>query len=58
MSLLVDKAQLAGFLKVCVGGPLEEMQVSSDYVQDIFQNIVYEVSMSAATPDWCTVLSC
>ena len=33
-------------------------QASSDYAQGVIQDTVDEVSLSAATPDWCAVFSC
>ena len=52
------EAQLAGrrtdWQMVCWRGT----QASSDNAQDVIQNIVDETGMCAATPNWCTVLSC
>ena len=57
VSLLVSKAQLAGCLRVQVVH-WSGTQASSNYVQGIVQDTVDEASVSTATPDWCTVLSC
>ena len=53
-----SEAQLAGCLRVQVGGPLEWDTKSSNYAQNVVQDTVNEVSVSTATPDWHTVLSC
>ena len=58
VSLPVGEAQLAGCLKVQVGGPLEWDAGTSNYAQGVIQNTVNEASVSTATPDWRTVLSC
>ena len=55
VSFPFGEAQLAGCLNVCVGGPLEWDQASSDYAQGVVQDTVYETSDSPATPDWCAV---
>ena len=56
--LPVGEPQLAGCLRVQVGGLLEWAQASSDYAQGVVQDTVDETSVSTATPDWRTVLSC
>ena len=58
VSLPVGEAQLAGCLRVKVGGLFEWTQASSDYAQGVIQDTVNEASVSTATPDWRTVLSC
>ena len=58
VSLPVGEAQLAGCLRVQVGQRWSAMQASSNYAQGVVQDIVDEVSISTATPDWRTVLSC
>ena len=58
VSLPVGEIQLAGCLRVLVGGPLGGTQASSNYAQGVVQDTVDEVSVSTATPDWRTVLSC
>ena len=58
VSLPVSEAQLAGCLRVQVGGPWSGTQASSDYAQGVVQDIVNEASVSTATPDWRAVLSC
>ena len=58
VSLPVVEAQLAGCLRVQVGSLLERAQGSSDYAQGVIQDTVDEASVSTATPDWHTVLSC
>ena len=58
VSLPFGEAQLAGCLRVQVGGPLSGTQASSDYAQGVVQDTVDEASVSTATPDWRTVLSC
>ena len=55
VSLPVGEAQLAGCLRVvCWSGT----QASSDYAQGVVQDTVHKASVSTATPDWPTVLSC
>ena len=54
----VGEAQLAGCLRVQVDGPLEWAQASSNYAQGVVQDTVDEASVSTATPNWRTVLSC
>ena len=51
VSLLVDKSQLAGCLKVWVSGLLEGTWASSDYAQGAIHDPVYEASESDVTPD-------
>ena len=58
VSFPFDEAQLAGCLRVQVGGPLEWDAGTSNYVQGVIQDTVDEASVSTATPDWRTVLSC
>ena len=59
VSLPVGEAQLAGCLKVWVSAVRwSGTQASSDYAQGVIQDTVYEASVSAATPDWCAVISC
>ena len=60
VSLPFGEAQLARCLKVWVGGCWSGTQASSDYVQGVVQDTVYEhcLSVNAATPDWCALLSC
>ena len=41
-----------------VSGSWREMQVSSDNVQGMTQDTVYEESICAVTEDWHVVLSC
>ena len=57
VSLSVSEAQLAGCLRVQVGGPLEWDAASSNYGQGVVQDTVHEASVSTATPDWRTILS-
>ena len=55
VSLLVGEAQLAGCLRVQVGGPLEWER---RHAQGVVQDTVDEASVSTVTPDWRTVLRC
>ena len=55
VSLLVGEAQLAGCLRVQVGGLLEWER---RHAQGVVQDTVNEASVSTATPDWRTVLRC
>ena len=50
MSLLLSEAQLAGCLKVLVGGQRTGTQATRDNVQDVIQDIIDEASVSATTP--------
>ena len=58
VSLPFGKAQLAGCLRVQVGGSLEWDAGTSNYAQGVIQDTVDEASVSTATPDWRTVLGC
>ena len=58
VSLPVGEAPLAGCLRVQVVVRRSGTPASSDYAQGVVQESADEASVSTATPDWRTVLSC